>query len=651
VGVPVGVLAAAVAVVVGGGAAFAYVRVHAVRQWLAFCVFAPALFVFLFLVGSPTADLLGGQDVAAADVAEAETPRSVVVIVWDEWPLMSIIDEQGEIDADLYPNLAALAGDGAFFRNASTTATATPYASPSIVTGRYPTGEMVSPLANEHPESIFTLLASQYDLEANESVTRLCPPNLCDGEFVDHPDAPTAVDEPSDGDDGSGDGALGALLGEAPDVFRSMVSPFAEGSIAAFDEAAFVVTEPDPEADPDPVGPDVDDAVEEATHFGEEGTGAEELNTSFGLTSVDRVIAAIEENEGPTLHYAHVQMPHAPYQYLPSRQIYQEPADEARREIDEHTVGSRPAQQAAVDLAHQRMLLQVGYADALVGDVVERLRETGLYDDTVVVMTSDHGAGFVRGQTIRALGNTTPLDESLYGDVLYVPLIIKGPGLEPGTVSDANVSIIDIVPTVAEMIGVDIPWEVDGISLVSGERTTDEKRFHLVTMTASDGRVTNPIGPVVTFDGGRFQNDALGHHVGTLLRGDNPEFAFYDVDDAGELVGRDVAELAAGSSEPSDASATVRDLDSWRSVDLAARVPAHLRASIVGLDGEAPVTIAVSLNGRIAAVGPTWTTSSEPHHFEAMLAPSLLRAGENVVELWVVEGVEGSRTLRPVAVG
>jgi hypothetical protein len=497
-------------------------------------------------------------------------------------------------------------------------------------------------VANEYPESLFTLLANEYDLEVKESVTRLCPPNLCDGEFVDDPAADTAVEveEPA-----APEGALGDLLAEVRDVYRTMASPTEEAKVEAFDEAAFVVGGSAPTPDPD--DGEIDEAVEEARRFGEEGTGADELLPTFGLGSVDGIVASIEENQGPTLHYAHVQLPHAPYHYLPSRQVYYEPVDAIEREMGEHTVGSRGADPAPVALAHQRMLLQTGYVDALVGDLVDRLKETGLYEDTIVVMTSDHGAGFLPGETIRALGNTEPLDEAVYGDVLYVPLIIKGPGMDEGQVSDDNAMIVDVVPTIAELIGVEIPWEVNGISLVSDRRSSEEKRFHLVTMESSNGRLTNPIGPAVSFDGREHQRAALDHHVGTLLRGDNPDFAFYDVHDAGELLGRPVADLESGES--SGWSARVDERERWDAVDFAAPIPAHLRASIAGAPGEGSATIAVSVNGEVVAVASTYVNETDSHRLEAMLAPSSLREGENTLELWEVTGGEGARALRSIA--
>ena len=68
--------------------------------------------------------------------ASVATP--VVVVILDEVPLVSLLDADRQIDRRLYPNFAALAGDGVWYRNATTVHDFTRWAVPSIVTGRYP---------------------------------------------------------------------------------------------------------------------------------------------------------------------------------------------------------------------------------------------------------------------------------------------------------------------------------------------------------------------------------------------------------------------------------------------------------------------------------------------------------------------------------
>ena len=65
-------------------------------------------------------------------------PNRIVMIVMDEFPLESILDGTGHVDAALFPNFAALANTSTWFRNDTTVAPYTDVAVPAILTGRLP---------------------------------------------------------------------------------------------------------------------------------------------------------------------------------------------------------------------------------------------------------------------------------------------------------------------------------------------------------------------------------------------------------------------------------------------------------------------------------------------------------------------------------
>jgi hypothetical protein len=116
--------------------------------------------------------------------------------------------------------------------------------------------------------------------------------------------------------------------------------------------------------------------------------------------------------------------------------------------------------QAAVDQYWQRHLLQLGYADRVLGRLLQRLRATGLYDRAVLVVTADHGVSFRAGQKRR------PLSEANREDIAYVPLFVKTPGQHQGRVAASAARTTDIFPTLAAASGARIPWQVDGHSLL-----------------------------------------------------------------------------------------------------------------------------------------------------------------------------------------
>ena len=110
----------------------------------------------------------------------------VVMILFDEFPLSSLLDAKGRIDRRVYPNFAALADASTWYRNATGVAGYTPWALPAMLTGNYPANAR-APSYTEYPDNLFTLLSRYYDVKAYETISQLCPPRQC-ASFVGDPD-------------------------------------------------------------------------------------------------------------------------------------------------------------------------------------------------------------------------------------------------------------------------------------------------------------------------------------------------------------------------------------------------------------------------------------------------------------------------------
>ncbi|MGW4856906.1 sulfatase-like hydrolase/transferase [Streptomyces sp. NPDC004288] len=128
---------------------------------------------------------------------------------------------------------------------------------------------------------------------------------------------------------------------------------------------------------------------------------------------------------------------------------------------------------------------QVSLFDALVGDVVDRLRALGLADDTVVLVTSDNGPheeGGVNPDLFDANGPLRGYKRNLYEGGIRVPLLAWGPGrIAPGT-SDRPTPLTDLLPTLAELGGAPAPSDVDGLSaapLLTGGGAVAARHDHL----------------------------------------------------------------------------------------------------------------------------------------------------------------------------
>ncbi len=100
----------------------------------------------------------------------------------------------------------------------------------------------------------------------------------------------------------------------------------------------------------------------------------------------------------------------------------------------------------------------IRYSDALIGEFIAGLRAAGLLDRTALIVTSDHGEGLFDHDYFFH-------DFNLYDNTLWVPLIIKAPGVEKREVS-RQVQLIDLMPTVLELAGIAPNSDAQGHSLL-----------------------------------------------------------------------------------------------------------------------------------------------------------------------------------------
>ena len=167
---------------------------------------------------------------------------------------------------------------------------------------------------------------------------------------------------------------------------------------------------------------------------------------------VDTFVRSISSSDRqPTLCFLHLLLPHTPWRHLPDGRAY----NAESVPIPERPRGVWP--DAIQSVQHQRHLLQVAYTDKLLGTVIDRLKRQGLWDTSVVVLTGDHGE-FTPGNGTRVLGSRNA------ADLMWVPMFLKAPGQTQGRVDDRNWEHVDLVPTLADMAGLTVPWQVDGFA-------------------------------------------------------------------------------------------------------------------------------------------------------------------------------------------
>jgi hypothetical protein len=577
---------------IGLGAAAVYLRAPAVRLWLSFAGVAPVGFLALFLFASPTADLLR-DDTTAASVAVG-SPAPVVMVVLDELPLESLLDTDGEIDATLFPNLARLAGDSHWFRNATTVATATWHAVPAILTGQLPEPG-TNPIAADHPENVFTLLGASYELDVTETITRLCPASLCD------PDA-----EPDPASDVARPDVWEGLFDDATSALRARLSLHRP----AHDPVADLGALEDPEEE---VG-DADGHLS---------------NGAFGDLSVPqparfRSLLAGLDDHPQSLHFLHLLLPHVPWRYLPSGAAYAAVTPDVGRSAA--IPDTWDEQEWPTILGRQRHLLQLAYVDDLIGSLVRRLERLGVYDESLIVLTADHGISFEPGDAIRSIEGQR-LTRAATSDLLWVPLFVKEPGQRAGDVSDANVLTIDVVPTIADVLDVEIPWAVDGRSALGPPRTTTDKPFYGNDVERSGVEVRPP----VTIDGPPAFARMLRRTAGSFLPPPGTPDRLWRVGPDSELVGMAVDDVPAGRLEPVDAVFEQAEL--FDDVRPGRVLPLLIRGNVPGADLDVPLAVAV--NGTVVATGVTYGNLAGAAFAMVMDSDDVVR-GRNDVRVYLL---------------
>lgn len=304
---------------------------------------AAPLVVVSFLLTDPANRVFGAEVVEPP--ARAQGPP-VVMLVFDELPLATLVGPDGRIDRRLFPNFARLADDATWYRNARTVADQTIHAVPALLSGTNPdTKEEIGTLA-DYPHNVFTLLGGGDAVAGSEVMTDLCGPSLCPDRTGLHT-------------------RVAALLQIGSGA--SVTLPF------------------------DIVETIGERLREETTPEGHHHSG-----------SFDAFLGSVESLPAgrPSLAVHHMLLPHVPWTRLPGGQSYPNPGDlgiagEAWSGPDYF-----------IELGFQRHVLQTQFVDRELGRLMRTMRQAGIYDEAVLAVTADHGAAFLADFSRRGISPT-----------------------------------------------------------------------------------------------------------------------------------------------------------------------------------------------------------------------------------------------------
>lgn len=365
----------------------------------------------------------------------------ILFVILDELPTATLLAADGTVDAALFPNLASLSRDATWYRNATSVHAYTKGGVPGILTGTYPDRPRL-PRYNQYPANLLRILDGAYRIEAFEGGTSLYESSRGAGSAVYQYRSSRLLSLARDG----------FTLGKALLV-------------------------------PDPTGSGVLDAARELQFMRAGGMEMDDGERWPRGAEFPMLQGLLQPGEG-RLYFLHTTLPHGPYHYAPGGGTYQ-PYDPAPTVFVQHALpGNRSVrtvkwtdQEWLLRHAYQRHVLQTMCTDQLLGLLVRAARERGIWDQALVILTSDHGNRFQPGEYPRILSSEDP---SSLAEILAVPLFVKLPGQTEGKIVDAPVQTVDVVPTVAEVLGLELPTPVDGRSLLGDLPAERERRAYQI---------------------------------------------------------------------------------------------------------------------------------------------------------------------------
>lgn len=580
---------AAGAVLLGGGAVVLFYRYRGARSFVRFAAASSLLLPILFLLSSPTSRLVIRQSAAISGSSLIGNPVPVVMLVLDELPIASLMDAGGGIDAAMFPNFARLAAGSTWFRNATTVHDFTEIAVPAIMTGSYGDKRKL-PIATHYPKNIFTLLGGAYEVHASEAFTQLCPLSIC-----------TASTKPAP----AFWSRWSAMLSDLRIIYEHVVAP------PSFEDRLPSIDQTWSNFGGGPGRPASDDGAGKA-----KATLVEDPMGDFR-----RFNASIERTARPAFWFAHIELPHAPWRYLPSGQEYPQ-----RSPIPGRIAKTWGTDDWLLTQAYQRHLLQTAAVDRQIGELIDRLKRTGIYDRALILVTADHGISFGAGENLRVIAEKT------VGEVAAVPMFVKLPQQRKGVVDDRPVETIDLVPTIADVLDVEGMYPTDGVSVFS----TAPARIQRVTRSMRGHRVTWGVD-------GKEKYAVVERKLELFGRAGGVERLYAIAPGSYEgLLGREVA--AAGDG-PVSGGAAIDSAAAYERFDPSAGLVRCLVTGTLSGFAQTPRILAIRVLGRVVAVTRTFVRSGAVR-FHAMIAPEAFRRGSNTIGVYLVQGSPKTPSLR-----
>ncbi|HEX6712395.1 MAG TPA: sulfatase-like hydrolase/transferase [Thermoleophilaceae bacterium] len=437
-----------------------------------------------------------------------------------------------------FPNFAAFAAQGTWYRHATTISESTRFSVPAILDGRRPRPRVREDYAG-HPRNLFTLLRGRYRMNVAEEATTMCPVPLC-----------------------------------PPQARTTVIQRMRKGRVTRF----------------------------------------------------RRGVARISSGR-PQLTFIHTLLPHEPRQYLPDGRAY----ISTSKPDPLGGLASIPRRFLSEQL-EQRNLLQLQFADRLLGELVGRLKGEGIWDRSLVALASDHGESFANRPgpapqfRVGELTFRRAASERNLQDIAGIALFVKYPGQQHGRTDDRFVRHVDLLPTILHFARISRPAGLIGHRL-------DDTRYRghrTIAVYKQDGRL-------LTMAASRWLRRLHASKRRELALFGSGEKSIFDFGPAPQLRGTPVDRLEL---RPRTAlRATVANAGARTTASF---LPAQVSGRIRG-GRTSGHTLLFALNGTVVATAPSFAPVNG-YSFSAMLPPDAFHLGANRLEIFEwLGGLEARR--------
>jgi hypothetical protein len=306
-------------------------------------------------------------------------------------------------------------------------------------------------------------------------------------------------------------------------------------------------------------------------------------------------------------------MPHQPFQYDQEGHQHSYKLPTVRRQV---TGRNEFASEHMAILLYQAHLLKLSFGDRLLGHILQRLDDLGLYETSMIIVAADHGISFYWERN----GDEKRLQEIQTEDIANIPLFIKSPNQTEGTISEVPIQTHDIVPTVADLLGVAVPWSMDGLSAFDVPPAR-KRRAYLGKMINLDSLIDPELRSL------RRKLELFGQGVEGL----------YNIGPHRELIGQSVEGFVRKTLGD---TVTLVEPKQFQNISHAsASLPAYVEGRIVygpghsGNPESARLTLAIAVNDIIRATTRVWEEQGELR-FLCRLPPESFVAGDNAIRVY-----------------